>query len=333
MWRLFALGILLVALAASLEAAPRVLVVGGALPREGSVLDNSSLGMSLAAGYLASHGHRVLLGTGLPRDGGPVAVVVAGPAACGPGEAASLASSLLEASKRGRVLLVLAASPPYDSCLSLLDRLGAPLAVAGQAQGVYLAAGRLPAGSLVLVLLDPSVAAQSPGWRVAALALGSGGDRVPGLLVSRPAEGLTVVYIPDWRAFTNAVVEAASKAGLNQAEALRVIVDSYAGPGAPVVQPAQLYPEPPRAGVAFQPGLLLARLLEHYSRLEAAVLSRVSGSPALWLVFSWTLALTASAAVLAALGGASAEAREEPLLRLPWRRRGRGSRRERGGEA
>ncbi len=327
--RLVLLGFLIAALAASLEAAPRVLLLGGAAPRPGSVLDNSSLGMSLAAAGLAEAGHRVLLGDTLPEElgAGGVAVVVAGPAVCSPETAARVAGLAVEAASRGlRAALLVAASPPYDSCLAVFEALGSPPPVTGQAGGVYLAAGRLEAGPLLMALVDPAEALEGGGWRAAVWAVGEGGERLPGLLVSERG-GVVLVYIPDWKAFTNALVEASRRAGFDQAEALRVIVESTAGPGAVVLQPASPYPAPPRAGVAFQPGVALAKLLEAYASVEAALLSRVARSPPAWLAFTWTVSLVAATLALIALGGSREEAREQPLLPVRvgrrWRR-GRG---------
>ena len=315
-WFLAGLG--LVALAATLAAAPRyVLLGGGSAPPVGSFLDNGSLGTSLAAEMLAQQGFPVGLGlTPPPGWRGPVVYLAAGPLNCSRGAAAETAALIRGALARvGRVGVVVA-GPPGGCVNALLEALGAPpLTAVSRSPGVYVAVP-LEKGAPVLVLYAPYRVAAAPGWRIAAYAVNSGGDRLPGLLVYDSGSGLRVVYIPSPLALSNLVLRAEEEAGLDPRGQLAALIRyaAAAGPGerVAVVQPSLLLPRPRQAGAPLQPGALLLSMLEYYRRFETRLYQRAVHNP-----FLVTAATVIAAALVylagAARGGRSVNVVEKPL--------------------
>jgi len=313
-WFLAGLG--LVALAATLAAAPRYVLLGGPAPPVGSFLDNGSLGTSLAAEALAGQGFPVGLGlTPPPGWRGPVVYLAAGPLNCSVEDAARAAALIRGAARRlGGAGVVVAASP--GGCAgNLLAALGAPPPVAvSRLSGVYVAIP-LEKGAPMLVLYAPYRVAAPPGWRVAAYAVDARGNRVPGVLVY-DADGLRVVYIPSPLALSNMVLRAEEEAGLDPARQLAALVRyaARAGPGdrVAVVQPPLLLPRPRGAGAPLQPGALLLSILDAYRRIEDRVYGRAVHNPFLVTLAAVTLAAAIYLAG-AARGGRGVDVAEKPL--------------------
>ncbi len=317
-WFLAGLG--LVALAATLAAAPRyVLLGGGSAPPIGSFLDNGSLGTSLAAKMLAEQGFPVGLGlTPPPGWRGPVVYLAAGPLNCSRRAAVEAASVIREAMRQVGRAGVVVAGPPGGCVNALLEALGAPpLAAVSRSTGVYVAVP-VEKGAPVLALYAPYRVAAAPGWRIAAYAVNAEGDRVPGLLVY-DAGGLRVVYIPSPLALSNLVLRAEEEAGLDPRGQLAALVRYAAGAGAgepvAVVQPPLLLPHPRQAGAPLQPGALLLSVLDYYRRFENQLYRHAVHNP--FLVAAATV-VAAALVYLASVarGGRSVNVVEKPLSRM-----------------
>ena len=321
--KVFMAGLLLVALAAALEAAPKLVLLGGGpgLERPGSFLDNGSLGLSEAGKALAGAGYRLLQGLGPVKGVGSVVYLVAGPMSCGADEARVLVDAIREQARYSRVGVVVAAGGEYSSCGRLVvEGLGveAPLYLESLT-GVYLVAGTPLDPSVLWALYSPDRVDPVGGWAVLSWAVGREGDRVPAVL-SVDAEGVRIVYVPSWNAFSNSMVRAEREAGLEPDKAIVGLFDYASGMerGA-VVLPSQFLPVlngSAAAMLAFHPATLMLRAAEAYSRLEQAMYTRLSRSPLLVALAAWVLTGLMLVPLHFGVGSVAGRVREKPRVRL-----------------
>ena len=302
----FLAGLALVALMAMFEAAPRLILLGVGGPRPGSFLDNGSLGAAELAGLLESRGATLAAGVAPPAGWrGPVVYLLSGPMRCGTGDAEELAHVIAGLAARGlHVGLVVAAGGNYTCGLLVAAALAgsAPVAVE-QAPGLYLV---LPGDGVrgSFVLLSPDRVNPPPGWRLAAEAVSASGDTVPAVLTAR-SHGVTLVFIPDWAVFTNALLRAEKEAGLDPGPGVASVFEEAAGGslrGAVVIQPTVFLPRPRTpAGLVIHPGVALAKAAEDYARAEQRLYTRIIYNPFAVLVAA---IVAAGAYYLASLGPA-----------------------------
>jgi hypothetical protein len=293
--RLFLAGLLLAGFVAALEAAPKLLLLGGpGMAGPGSFLDNGSLGLSEAGRVLVEAGYRLYQGLGPVKSSGGVVYLVAGAMRCGADEAAVLAEAVeSQANLSGGVGVVVAAGGAYSSCGRLvLEKLGLePPAYIESLEGAYLVAGTPLRRNVLWALYASDHVEPTGGWRVLVWALGPGGDRVPAVLAVR-RDGLVAVFIPSWNAFANAVFRAEAEAGLDPGDAVVDIVDyaSQMKRGA-VILPSQFLAanETGAPVVAFHPATLTLRAAKAYAGIEERLRGTIASNPLLVAVAAWVL--------------------------------------------
>ncbi len=282
-FRWFILGLLVVAFFAAAEAAPKLVLLGGLTPRPGSIVDNGSYGLSVAAEQLVAAGARVAVGLSPPPQWrGPIVYIVAGPMNCSGAAAEALARTVKSLAARGvDVGLVVASSGPYYGLCGrpLLEALGAPPLLLGETMGSPLI---VPLEGGLLVLYRPDAALSHLGWSVVATGLGAGGSGPAVLAWSRGR--VRVVFVPEWDALSNWLLRAEERAGINPGPGVVSLVELAVGTrslrGVLVLQPAMFLPQPPGGGgLLFQPGILAARLAEAYKGLEDRLYAEMIYNP------------------------------------------------------
>jgi len=313
--RLFTLGLLLVAVAAAAEAAPKILVTGSSpsLPRQGSFIDNGSMGLLDIARAMIEDGYRLHQGMGGLDTNGSVVYLFAGPMTCSDEEAFNAAEVIASQASHSRVGVIVASSGVFDCGRRVLDALGLkPPRVLRSLEGAYIVLG-VPGSSMALwTLYSPDQVAAGDPWRVAAWAVREG-SRIPGVLVAE-YDGIRAVYVPDWSAFSNWLVRAQVEAGLDPARAVTALV-AYASWGVKghIILPSGFLPLPLNytrvAALAsiLNPGVLLAGAVKAYAEAEEKAIGFLASNPLLVASAAWLLLVPIAMLVQRSLAPAPSE--------------------------
>ena len=309
----FLLGLAVVALVSSIYA-PTRRVTFPLLIHRGGASDTGPLGHSAALELLRATGHPIYTTLPPAEEEGPVAVLL--PAwSCSNTSQASLerVAQLLRA--RGGLLIVEALPSALECLGGLLHGLGAPRLPAPLG-GFDAALAAVKGGEALLALGAP--AAEAGGWSVLGEIVRSIPETAHGpvvLLHLGPRVAVVVFYSA--LVFTNNVLSVAADKGLGNARLLVALIDSYAGPRAPVYLEEGLLPREPPPSFVVDPGAAVLGLLGWSVSIERIIVESLASSPLLYMLAILALGLI----LYALLHGRSppVAAEEEPQLEGPYR--------------
>ncbi|BEP16825.1 hypothetical protein PYJP_01770 [Pyrofollis japonicus] len=309
--KLFAVGLLVIALVAALYAAPKAVELSiGYGTHIGGPDDDSATGTSLLPEIISKLGYKVILEKepGAARNYTSIVYFVANPTSCREEFVTALVNHVYSLASLGyRVAFIVSDEglcAPY-----LASLLGAPqpvtYSVSPRDYLVFTEHGVIFALHTVMVVEAPT------GWRVAGYTFP---NSLPGLLVH---QGLvTMVYVPDSDAFTNAVLKAENRTGLDPLAETRFIL-SLAGaePGTTVVViPLYLYEQEYTAqklATQIHPGILVMQAMSYLSSGEQRLLGLLQATPGAMAVASLLAAAPMYLVLREAMGTGSAVPREE----------------------
>jgi len=307
-FKLFLLSLVLLALLATLYSTPKTIELTYT-----TLADDGSEGHSILYAIL-SRSHPVVTNAAELPPGRPVVAVVAEPSACSASALEELLAQLQQ--HQGRAGLILSAPP---SCVNeFMNALGLPrefsgylraALAAGVETGMLVAlvgAGYMHAdpGSTALLVVAPRPGGYSPGLPAAGIRL-----RI---------DGVNTVIIAARDAFTNEVLAAASRTGLENAKYIETLVDRLGGRDAAVYLPPNFY----LVGgflLRIHPAVLAAMLAQWLHRIEQSALAVILSSPLLAAAATTILAAAAYVAVARASGGLGSPAPEDAAKLSPTR--------------
>jgi len=309
--RLFALGLIVVALVAAIYAAPKAVRLSiGYGTHIGGPDDDSLQGSSLATRLLTRLGYTVVLEKEPGKiNSASVVYFVSNPTRCSPEALEWLVD------EAGRLIALgahvsLVVSDETICASSLIGLLGVDppvtYSVSPRDYVVFTQSGVLFALHTVMVTEPTSK------WLIAGYTYP---DALPGILVYN-SSAYTIVYVPDSHAFTNAVLLAENETGLNPLAELGLVMRlAGAEPGnATVVVPLYMYQQEYTAAqvaTKIQPGILVLEALSALSTEEHRFIKILEAVPGALAAASLIIAAPMYLVMREAIGGAGEAAEEE----------------------